>query len=93
MKEEIMNEVQGLPKAAESNTKNGREKTQKAQEQISTFATFVLFRGYCVNVNPPAQSGCQAAKLGLPAIAVAAKAGQTDLLGQVGGKTFATTLT
>jgi hypothetical protein len=52
MKNEIMNGVQGLQGTAAANTKNGRE---KAQEQKSPFATFALFRGYSVNVNPTDQ--------------------------------------
>jgi hypothetical protein len=71
MKKEIMNGVQGLPirlrrgccgatRAAEANTKNGRQKTQKAQEQKSPLASFALFRGYSVNVNFPDRLGFQA---------------------------------
>jgi hypothetical protein len=40
--------------------KMSREKAQKAQERKSPCATFVLFRGYYVNVNPPDRLGCQA---------------------------------
>jgi hypothetical protein len=82
MKNEIMCRVQRLPKAAESNTKNGREKTQKAQEQKFPFATFVLFRGNCVNVNPPDRLGFQSVKLGQP-----------DAAAQFGAKIYANTLT
>ena len=39
MKNEIMNRVQDLPGAAESNANDGRHKAQKAQEMKSPFAT------------------------------------------------------
>jgi hypothetical protein len=56
MKDEIMNGIQGLPVATESNKENSREKAQKAQE-LSRFGTgianFVLLRGYSVGVNSP----------------------------------------
>ncbi len=64
MKDEIINGVQGLPTAAESNIKSSREKAQEAQEQQSTFATFALFGGHSVSVNPPDRLGATQARCG-----------------------------
>jgi len=55
MKEEIMNGVRGLSRAAESNTEESREKAQNAQEKKSHFATFATFRGSSVIVNSTGQ--------------------------------------
>jgi len=63
MKNEIVCGVRRLPKATESNTKNGRQNAQEAQEQKSHIATFTLFRGYSVNVNPAGQFGFEAGKI------------------------------
>ena len=50
-----MNGVQGLSRAAESNTEESPEKAQNAQEKKSHFATFALFCGHSVIVNSPCQ--------------------------------------
>jgi hypothetical protein len=73
MKNEIICGLQGPPKAAESNTRNGPKN----------------LRGCSVIVNPPDQLRFKA---GSPAVAASAKAGQTDLLGQIGGESCVTAL-
>jgi hypothetical protein len=81
MKEEIMNGVRGLSRAAESNTEESREKAQNAQEKKSHFATFATFRGSSVIVNSTGQlvSGWSSQSNSI-------KVNQSDFVGQASGR-------
>jgi hypothetical protein len=81
MKEEIMNGVRGLSRAAESNTEESREKAQNAQEKSRFSIGIALFRGHSVIVNSTGQlvSGWSNQSNWV-------KVNQTELPGQASGR-------
>jgi hypothetical protein len=62
MKNEIIDGVRGLPRAAKSNTEDCRDKTQKSQKGIFVLVLLARFGGDSVSVNPPHGLGFQAVK-------------------------------
>jgi hypothetical protein len=78
MKEEMMNSLQGLPEAAESNKDNGRKKAQKSQKRIALLVPLAPFCGHSNGSNFPDRWG--SGRSG------SVKLSQTVAVGQVAGQ-------